>query len=83
MAKQVDDLTLRVLKDIQASLSEHSKRFDRLDQRFDGLERRLDEINDGMVAALGLASHAHVREDSMKKEIDDLKKRVKRLEAKA
>jgi septal ring factor EnvC (AmiA/AmiB activator) len=82
MPKQPEDLTLRILKGIQATLSEHSKRFDRIDHRFEGLGQRLDEINEGMIAALGLASHAHVRDDSMKKDINDLKKRIKRLEAK-
>ena len=82
MPKQPEDLTLRILKGIQATLSGHSKRFDRIDHRFEGLEQRLDEINEGMIAALGLASHAHVRDDSMKKDLNDLKKRVKRLEAK-
>jgi hypothetical protein len=75
MAKQIENLTLRILKSIQTTLAQHSRRFDHI-------ENRLDEINEGMIAALGLASHAHVRDDSMKKEIDDLKKRVKRLEGK-
>jgi hypothetical protein len=35
-----------------------------------------------MVTALGLASHAHVRDETMRKDINDLKKRVKRLETK-
>jgi hypothetical protein len=67
MAKQPEDLTLRILKGIQATLAGHSKRFDRVDHRFDALEQQLDEINEGMIAALGLASHAHVRDDAMKK----------------
>jgi hypothetical protein len=75
MAKQPDDLVIRILRDIQSTLADHSK-------RFESVPERLDEINDGMIAALGLASHAHVRDDSMKKDINDLKKRIKRLEAK-
>jgi len=82
MARQPEDLVIRISRDIQTTLADHAKRFDRIDQRFEGLEQRLDEINEGMIAALGLASHAHVRDDSMKKDISDLKKRVKRLEAK-
>ena len=75
MAKQPEDLVVRILRDIQSTLANHSKRFEHIEQR-------LDDVHDGMLAALGLASHAHVRDDSMKKEINDLKKRVKRLEAK-
>jgi hypothetical protein len=75
MAKQPEDLVLRILRDIQATLADHTNRFDRLEQR-------ADDVRDGMVTALGLAGHAHVRDDSMRKEIEDLKKRIKRLEAK-
>jgi hypothetical protein len=82
MAKQPDDLVLRILKDIQQTLAVHGRRFDRIDQQFEKVEQRLGEINDGMIASLGLASHAHVRADGIKKEIDGLKKRIKRLEAK-
>jgi len=75
VAKQPEDLVIRILRDIQSALADHGKRFDRL-------EGRLDEVHEGMLAALGFASHAHVRQDGMKKDIDDLKRRVKRLEAK-
>ena len=60
MAKQPDDLVLRILKQIQATQAEHGKRFDQV-------ERRLDEIHDGMITALGLASHANVRQDTFQR----------------
>jgi hypothetical protein len=82
MAKQPEDLVIRNLRDIQQTLAGHSKRFDEVDQHFDRIEGRLDDVQDGMITALGLAGHAHVRDDSNKKEIDGLKKRIKRLEAK-
>jgi uncharacterized coiled-coil DUF342 family protein len=75
MAKQPDDLVLRILKDIQSTLADHGRQFEEVRQR-------LDEIHEGMITGLGLASHAHVRTDGIKKEIEDLKKRIKRLEAK-
>ena len=75
MAKQPEDLVLRILRDIQATLAGHTK-------KFGNIEQRLDEIHEGMITALGLAGHAHVRSDGIKKEIDGLKRRIKRLEAK-
>ena len=66
---------LRILKDIQSTLAEHGVTFDRV-------ERRLDEIHEGMITSLGLASHAHVRRNTIQREPDSLKKRVKRLEEK-
>ena len=75
MAKQAENSVLRILKDIQSTLAEPGRRFDRVDTR-------LDEIHEGMITSLGLASHAHVRNDTIQKEIDNLKKRIKRLEEK-
>jgi len=82
MAKQPEDLVVRILRDIQTTLSEQSKMLTDHTKRFEHLEQRFDDVHEGMLTALGLASHAHVRDDSMKKDINDLKKRVKRLEAK-
>jgi hypothetical protein len=82
MAKQPEDLVVRILRDIQSTLAGHSKILVDHTKRFEHLEERLDEVREGMLTALGLASHAHVRDDSMKKDINNLKKRVKRLETK-
>jgi hypothetical protein len=64
MGKQPEDLVVRILRDIQHAQADHSRRFDLMDQRFDELRRRLDDVNDGMVTALGLAGHAHVRHEA-------------------
>jgi hypothetical protein len=44
MAKQPEDLVVRIVRDIQHTLAAHTKRFDAVDQRFDRIERRLDEV---------------------------------------
>ena len=67
MAKQLDDIVLRILKDIQSTLANHSKRFDHVDERLEGIDKQLGELHNGMIASLGLASHAHVRNDSVVK----------------
>jgi septal ring factor EnvC (AmiA/AmiB activator) len=82
MPKQPEDLVIRILRDIQGTLAEHTKMHADHTRRFEQIEQRLDDVNEGMVTALGLASHAHVRDETMRKDITDLKKRVKRLEAK-
>ena len=82
MAKHPEDIILRIVKDIQSTLANHSKRFDRVDERLNGIDSQLGDLHDGMVASFGLASHANVRNDSVKKEIEELRRRVKRLEAK-
>jgi tetrahydromethanopterin S-methyltransferase subunit G len=76
------DLVLRILKEIQSTLAEHGRRFEQVDRRFDRIDQRLDEIHEGVITSLGLAGHAHVRHHTMQKEIDNIKKRLKRLEEK-
>jgi hypothetical protein len=80
MPKQPEELVMRILRSIQSTLAAHTKIWSDHTDRFVHIGERLGEIHDGMLAALGLASHTHVREDSIKKEINHLKKRVKHLE---
>jgi hypothetical protein len=72
----------RMLRDIQKTLAEHTKMFADHTRRFDRIELQVDDLHDDMVILLRLARHADVRSERMRKDIDDLKKRVKRLEAK-
>ena len=80
MANGPDDLVIRILREIQGTLSEHTQRFDRMDGSLMHIEKRLDEVNQGMITSLGLAGHAHVRQDGVQKELDELKQRIERLE---
>ncbi|HEY7299080.1 MAG TPA: hypothetical protein VH684_14335 [Xanthobacteraceae bacterium] len=82
MAKQPSDLVLRILREIQATQAKHGRAMVEHSRMFEQVKRRLDDIHEGMITSLGLASHTHVRHDTIQKEIDNLKKRVKRLEEK-
>ncbi len=79
MAGESDDLTIQILRQIQAKLGEHDglfermqrqmdTRFERLQQqmefRFDGVERKLNEGVDATTSALGKAEIANVRHDT-------------------
>ena len=83
MAREPDNAVLVILRDIQQTLAEHGRRFDKMDQRFEGIEKRLDDIHEGMVTALGMSAHAHVRHDSVERRLDELTRRVEKLEEKA
>jgi hypothetical protein len=79
MAKQPEDLVVRILRDIQQTLADHSKRFDQVDRRFDEIERRLDDVDNGVVAALGLATRANVRHEAVDRRLDELRALIARL----
>ena len=68
MAKQPENLVLRILKEIQQTLAEHGRRFNQLD-------RRLGDIHRGTVTELGLGTNAHVRHDTVQKQLNDIKQR--------
>ena len=73
MAKEPDNVVLMLLREIRATQDEHS-------HPLEPMERRIDEVHEGMITSLGLAGHAHVRHDSLEKRLDDLTRRVDRLE---
>ncbi|HXW25726.1 MAG TPA: hypothetical protein VEK73_13360 [Xanthobacteraceae bacterium] len=82
MPKQPEDLVIRILRDIQATLARHTKTLADHTERFQHIEERFDDLEPRIIAALGLGTDAHLRDKGMSKDINDLKKRVKRLEAK-
>lgn len=75
MAKQPEDLVLRVLKRIQETQAEHTQRLDRI-------EKSLGDVRDGVISALGLATHTDIRHEAFDRRLDDLKARIDRLEKK-
>ena len=85
------DLTIQILRQIQDKLVQHDRQFERMqaqiDHRFDLVDRRLSELVDGTVKALGTASIANVRHDSVQNqlaevelELRDVKSRLRLLE---
>lgn len=61
MAKQPDDMVVKLLQQIRSTLTEHSKMHAERRQSFGHLERRLDEVHESTITAFGLAGHATVR----------------------
>ena len=57
MAREPNDLVLRMLREIQTTLAEHTRRFEAIDGRFDSLERGMREVRESTITALGLAGH--------------------------
>jgi chromosome segregation ATPase len=60
MADDPDDLTIQILRQIQAKLGEHDgrleridQRFERIDQRFERMQQHLDHRFDGVERKIG------------------------------
>ena len=96
MARDPSDATPSILQQIQETLADHGRRWGGLEHRLDGVDRRLDgldhlmqevsgrvgEIRTGMMTALGYLTHADNRHNELQRAIDDLNRRVSRLEEK-
>jgi tetrahydromethanopterin S-methyltransferase subunit G len=80
MAKEPGNLVLKMLREIRATLDKHEQRFDKIDQRLDQVDKKLDAVSESLTTSLGLSLHANIRHESVKRQLDALDKRVKRLE---
>ncbi len=96
MVKEPTDATTRILRQIQGTLAEHGqtladhgrmladhgRRLDGLDRLMQEVSSRLGEIRTGMMTTLGFVTDADSRHNELRRDIEDLKRRVGVLEEK-
>ncbi len=93
MARTPEDAVLRILQQIQATLADHGRMHAEHAKSFKRMEVRMNDLQECMVTAIGLAGHANVRHEGVQKQIEeltdrldeldhDLRQRVQRLEEK-
>ena len=82
MTREPIDGTARVLRTIQETLADHGRRLDGLERLVQEVSGRVGEIRTGMMTALGYLTHADNRHNELQRAIDDLNRRVSRLEEK-
>lgn len=90
MVEATNELIYRSLQQGQATLAEHSHRFDDIDRRFGTLDRTIDDLTQLTSTAVGFAGYANLRHEQVDSRlaeleakfgtIDDLKRRVGMLE---
>jgi hypothetical protein len=80
MAEDSTSLILRLLRDIRKVQDDHSKSLAAHDKRFDSLDKKIDDWQETTATAVGLATHANLRNQSMEEQMAKLAARVERLE---
>jgi predicted nucleic acid-binding Zn-ribbon protein len=80
MTDQSTDLVLRLLRDIRKVQDDHSKSLSNHDKRFDALDKKIDDWQETTATAVGLATHANLRNQTMEEQIAALAARIERLE---
>ena len=83
MAKEPDNLVLKMLREIRSTLDKHEERFDKMDKRFDKLDKKLDDMAGGLTYSLGFSMQANLRHEGVRQKLDALEQRVERLEQRA
>lgn len=76
MPKEPDNVVLKLLREIRGKQDEHDKRFAKI-------EKKLDDLANSATYALGLSAQANIRHETVQDKIDELEKRLKKLEARA
>lgn len=76
MADDADNLVLRLLREMRQIQEEHSRKLEGIRR----IEQRLDDLHESTITALGFAAHANVRHENVRKELDELRERIERLE---
>jgi predicted nuclease with TOPRIM domain len=83
MANEPDNLILVHLREIRATLAEHSARFDRIDERFAQVEARMDErfaqIDERFIQMDLRFAQMDKRFDRMEQRFDDLQEVVSHI----
>ena len=80
MAKNVEDLTHRMLRDIRATLDDHGKLLKLNAESMQSLRKDVHEWQETIATASGFAMHANVRNQKLEAEVAKLAKRVEKLE---
>ena len=73
MAKEPDNLMLKLLREIRATQDDHGVEFKRV-------RKTVEEWQETSATMAGFAVHANTRHESVSRELDSLKKRVQKLE---
>ena len=76
MAKEPDDLVLRLLREIRSKQDAQGVTLERV-------QKRVEDLYKMSTHTLGVAARAHERYEALEARVDKLSDRLKRLEAKA
>jgi polyhydroxyalkanoate synthesis regulator phasin len=82
MAKEPDDIVLRLLREIRAKQDAQSGMLESQGGSLVRLEKRVEDLYKISTHTLGVAVTAHERYESLEARVENLSERLERLEAK-
>jgi uncharacterized coiled-coil protein SlyX len=79
MADEPEDFTRIVLREIQETLADHTKRFDRVEARLQHIETQMDDLSVLVTHSLGQSSETKFRQSQQQRRLDELTEKINRL----
>jgi chromosome segregation ATPase len=90
MTDEPENATIRILQQIQATLADHTQRFERVDQRFENMQQQLDhrfdrvdreitDLLDNTIKSSGAASISLVRHENVQKQFAEMELELREL----
>ena len=79
MAKEPENLTHVMLREIRAKQDEHSGRFERLESRMGHMEKTLDNLSKVVTYSLGQSTETRFRQSEQEARIDELFVQLEKL----
>ena len=80
MANPPDDLVIRILREIQGTLQDHSRLLNEHSEEFRRLNTKMEEWQETTATAAGFAFHSNVRHEAVQRKLDEIEERLGRLE---
>jgi uncharacterized protein (UPF0335 family) len=80
MAREPEDMVVRLLRDIQSAVASQGKDVAAMRDELRRQGVKIDELFESSTMALGLAGHSNVRHETVQKQLEELTKRIERLE---
>ncbi|MBA3446718.1 MAG: hypothetical protein H0T56_03755 [Pseudaminobacter sp.] len=80
MAEDSTSLILLLLREIRATQHDHTNTFEQHDKRFDSLDKKIEDWQETTATAVGLATHANLRNHDIEAKLAELAARLDRLE---
>jgi hypothetical protein len=79
MAKEPEDLVLRLLREIRETLAEHSKLLMAHSEEFKAINKRLDSLISLVTHSLGQSTSTQFRQAEQQSQIDELFEKLEKL----
>ena len=82
MAREPEELVVRILREMQAAMADHGRILKDHSQEFRKIHREIGDLQETIVTSAGVSLKSAVKAENLQNQIDMLEDRLKRIEDK-